>query len=155
MCLTAHYIDDDWVFHKKIINFCHLASYSGQLIGRAVGKCLADWGIKNIMTVTVDNDSFDDLAIDYLRRRLNVLESSILNRKYLHIRCVGHILNMTVKDGLKEMEDSISKVRNLVWYVRSSSTRHKKGSKLVLKRRGWKVFVLYIWILKQDGRQHF
>ena len=86
MCLTAHFIDDDWTLHKRIINFCPLAGHSGHLIGRVVEKCLDDWGIKNVMTLTVDNASSNDLAIENLRRRFNHCESSILEEKYLHMR---------------------------------------------------------------------
>ncbi|GMI77349.1 DAYSLEEPER [Hibiscus trionum] len=78
MCLPAHFIDDDWNLHKRIINFCPVAGHSGQLIGRAVEKCLNEWGLKNIMIVTVDNARSNDLAVDYLRRRLNIWESSLL-----------------------------------------------------------------------------
>lgn len=126
MCLTAHFIDENWVLHKRIINFCPLAGHSGHLIGRGVEKCLIDWGLKKIMTVTVDNASSNDLAVDYLRRRLNHWESSILDGKFLHIRCVAHIFNLVVKDGLKDMDSSIVKVRTIVKYVRSSPARLQK-----------------------------
>ncbi|KAL4284773.1 hypothetical protein GQ457_16G007020 [Hibiscus cannabinus] len=126
MCLTAHFIDDDWNLHKRIINFCPIVGHSGQLIGRAVEKCLNEWGLKNIMTVTVDNASSNDLAIDYLRRRLNIWESSLLEGQYLHMRCASHILNLIVREGLKELDLSIMKVRALVRYVRSSPARLQK-----------------------------
>lgn len=46
MCLTAHFIDDDWNLHKKIINFCPIVGHKGTLIGRAVEKCLNEWELK-------------------------------------------------------------------------------------------------------------
>ncbi|KAL4281244.1 hypothetical protein GQ457_03G011920 [Hibiscus cannabinus] len=110
----------------EIINFCPIAGHSGQLIGRAVEKCLNEWGLKNIMTVTVDNASSNDLAVDYLRRRLTIWESSLLGGKYLHMRCASHILNLIVREGLKELDLSIMKVRALVRYVRSSPARLQK-----------------------------
>ncbi|KAE8690247.1 hypothetical protein F3Y22_tig00110904pilonHSYRG00114 [Hibiscus syriacus] len=126
MCLTAHFIDDEWNLHKRIINFCPIAGHSGQLIGRAVEKCLIEWGLKNIMTITVDNASSNDLAIEYLRRRLTIWESSLLEGRYLHMRCASHILNLIMKEGLKELDFSIMKVRTLVRYVRSSPARLQK-----------------------------
>lgn len=68
MCFTAHFIDDNWILHKRVIIFCPLAGYSGKLIGRAVEKCLTEWEIKNILTVTVDNASSNEVALDYLKR---------------------------------------------------------------------------------------
>ena len=49
--------------NKRIINFCPIAGHNGQLIGRPIEKCLISWGIKNVMTITVDNANSNDLAI--------------------------------------------------------------------------------------------
>lgn len=65
MYLTAHFIDDSWNLHKRIINFCPVAGHSGELIGRAVEKCLVEWDLKKIPTITVDNASSNDVAIQY------------------------------------------------------------------------------------------
>lgn len=67
MCLTTRSIDDNWSWHKKVLNICPIAGHSGQLIERAVKKCLNEWEIKNILTVTVDNASSNEGALDYLR----------------------------------------------------------------------------------------
>ncbi|KAL4365811.1 hypothetical protein AHAS_Ahas07G0143400 [Arachis hypogaea] len=42
---------------------------------------------------------------------------------YLHMRCCAHILNLIVKDGLKEIDDSITRIHNAVKYVKSSPMR--------------------------------
>ena len=42
MCLTAHFIDDDWNLHKRIINFCPIGGHFGELIGRAIEKRLIE-----------------------------------------------------------------------------------------------------------------
>ena len=44
MVLTAHFIDNNWTLHKKILNFCPIISHKGEDIGIAVEKCLLDWG---------------------------------------------------------------------------------------------------------------
>ena len=38
--LTAHYIDVDWVYHKKILNYCLVPDHKGETIGRVVESCL-------------------------------------------------------------------------------------------------------------------
>ncbi|CAL9012690.1 unnamed protein product [Prunus brigantina] len=40
MVLTAHFIDDDWVLHKRILNFCVIPNHKGDTIGRLVEACL-------------------------------------------------------------------------------------------------------------------
>ncbi|KAL4282107.1 hypothetical protein GQ457_03G007700 [Hibiscus cannabinus] len=126
MCLTAHFIDDDWKLRKMIINFCPIAGHSGELIGRAIEKCLLEWGLKRIMTITVDNASSNDLAIKYLKQILNLWDGSVLNAEFLHMRCAAHILNLVVKDGLKDVDISVVRVRAAVKYVRSSPARLQK-----------------------------
>lgn len=63
MYLTAHFIDNNWNLHKRIINFCLIVGHSGKLIGRAVDKCLVEWELKKILTITVSNASSNDIAI--------------------------------------------------------------------------------------------
>ncbi|KAK4492681.1 hypothetical protein RD792_003501 [Penstemon davidsonii] len=54
MCLTVHFIDDDWNLQKRILNFCPIFGHKGENIGMDVEKCLKDWGIEKIFTVTLD-----------------------------------------------------------------------------------------------------
>ncbi|XP_052297146.1 zinc finger BED domain-containing protein RICESLEEPER 2-like [Citrus sinensis] len=44
----------------------------------------------------------------------------------MHLRCSTHILNLIVAEGLKEYHQSISKIRNVVRFIRSSPSRTQK-----------------------------
>lgn len=103
LCLTAHYINVDWVYHKKILNFCLVPDHKGETIGRVVESCLHQWGIDHIFTITVDNASSNDVAIEYLRRKTKDRVGSLLGCEFLHMRCCAHILNLIVQDGLKDL----------------------------------------------------
>ena len=46
--------------------------------------------------------------------------------KYVHIRCVAHILNLVINEGLKELKTSIKRVREVVGYIRYSPSRLRK-----------------------------
>ena len=46
--------------------------------------------------------------------------------KYVHIRYVAHILNLVVNEGLKELNTSIKRVREVVRYIRYSPSRLRK-----------------------------
>ncbi|KAF7831984.1 zinc finger BED domain-containing protein RICESLEEPER 2-like [Senna tora] len=96
----------------------------GRTIGKALEKCLKDWGIAKICTVTVDNASANNVALSYLTRRLSDWNCiTILNGQYMHLRCCAHILNLIVNDGLKEVDISIARIRAACKFVKSSPSR--------------------------------
>uniref|UniRef100_A0A803MCJ2 Transposase n=1 Tax=Chenopodium quinoa TaxID=63459 RepID=A0A803MCJ2_CHEQI len=55
------------------------AENKGEAIGKSVEKCLLEWDITKVMTITVDNASSNDVGVQYLRRRWN---STYLMLKY-------------------------------------------------------------------------
>ncbi|XP_043818222.1 zinc finger BED domain-containing protein RICESLEEPER 2-like [Manihot esculenta] len=135
MCITAHFIDNDWKLHKRIINFCPISSHKGEAVGRAIETCLLEWGLDKVFTVTVDNASSNDVAISYLKKKLANWGVSVANSTYLHMRCMAHIINLVVQDGLKDVNDSVMKVRDAVRYIRSSPARLKRFKECVLHEK--------------------
>ncbi|XP_050895477.1 zinc finger BED domain-containing protein RICESLEEPER 2-like [Lathyrus oleraceus] len=123
LCLTAHFIDHDWKIHKRILNFCPIVNHKGVTIGKKIEKCLEEWLIGNVFTITVDNASSNDVAITYLKNTINDWNSHPLKGGHMHVRCCAHILNLVVQDGLEDYHSSISKIRNAVRYVRASPGR--------------------------------
>lgn len=105
MCVTAHFIDDNWNLHKKILNFCLVPNHKGETIGKTLEKCLHEWGIERVFTVTVDNASSNDVAIAYLSKKVNNWGGSILGGEFMHMRCCAHILNLIVTEGLKDYNE--------------------------------------------------
>ncbi|XP_058003981.1 zinc finger BED domain-containing protein RICESLEEPER 2-like [Hevea brasiliensis] len=131
MCIIAHFIDNDWKLHKKIINFCPITSHKGDAIGRAIETYLLEWGLDKILTITVDNARSNDIATAYLKKKLANWGVTISNSDYLYMRCMAHIVNLVVMDGLKDVGESVLKVRNAVRYIRSSLARLKKFKECV------------------------
>jgi hypothetical protein len=125
MCLTGHWIDDQWQLLKRILNFCSIADHKGETLGKRVEECLLEWGIDPLFTVTVDNASSNDKLIGYLKGVCKDWQGVVLNNKFLHVRCCAHIVNLIVKSGLDEHNESIDKIRTAAKFVRSSSSRLK------------------------------
>ncbi|GJR20221.1 zinc finger BED domain-containing protein RICESLEEPER 2 [Tanacetum coccineum] len=123
MVITAHFIDDYWVMHKRVINFKRINSHRGKDIGRVLLKCINGWGIKNVMTITVDNITSNDRALKYL---IEHLPSMYDNGKHFHIRCMAHIINLVVKDGLKVHATKVETIGLAVKYIISSSKQIEK-----------------------------
>ena len=131
MVVTAHFIDGDWTYQKKILNFFPITNHNGDTIGRVVESCLLKWGIDRLLTVTVDNVSSNDVAIGYVKKKTKERDSSILGGEFMHMYCCAHILNLIVQSGLKSIHESIAKVRNVVRYVRASPAKFEKFQECV------------------------
>ena len=100
---------NDWKLHKKILNFCPISSHKGDDIALVLGKCLDDWGLSSkLYTITVDNAASNSTActalIADLERHGHFL---FCGWEFLHVRCVAHILNLVVWDGLKVVGKSV------------------------------------------------
>lgn len=62
----------------------------------------------------------------YLKNKFLTRGVSPVRCKYLHMRCIAHILNLIVQDGLKDVSESVKKVRECVRYIRNSPVRLTK-----------------------------
>ncbi|CAA0806372.1 Zinc finger BED domain-containing protein DAYSLEEPER [Striga hermonthica] len=123
MCITAHYIDEEWSLNKKIINFCPIESHKGEDLGRQIDGCLRDWGISKVFSITVDNAPSNDTCLTYLKSRLTSRGCAFVKGKFLHMRCIAHIINLVVVDGINEIKHSIKNIRHAVRFVKQSPAR--------------------------------
>lgn len=124
MVLTAHFIDNGWKMHKRILNFCVIPNHQGVTIGKILESCLKAWNIERVLTISVDNASANKVAIDYIKKRMiNWEKAQLFGGKYLHVKCLAHIVNIIVRSGLNLLDKSVASIRNAVRYVRSSSSR--------------------------------
>ncbi|KAL0004660.1 hypothetical protein SO802_012221 [Lithocarpus litseifolius] len=127
MCVTAHFIDANWVLQKRVLNFCHMPPpHNGVSLFEKVYKLLSMWGIENkIFCVTLDNASSNDVSIDMLRTQLINKKALVCNGEFFHLRCCARILNLVVQDGLKEIDIVVQKICESIKYVRGSQGRKK------------------------------
>ncbi|CAN0914018.1 Zinc finger BED domain-containing protein RICESLEEPER 2 [Linum grandiflorum] len=132
LCVTAHFVDDDWELNKRILSFIPISSTAkGVDIGNAIESCLLDWGIDEVFSITMDGGSSNDVAVGYIRDRLNQRGTSILGGKFLHIRCMSEIIKSVAFDLLKEMGMSVKRVREAIRYIIVSDSRLYKFKQCV------------------------
>lgn len=129
--VTAHFVDNDWNYQKRIISFSLVPNHKGETIGRKLEDVLREWGLRNVSTITVDNASSNDVAVAYLKKRVHIKNGLMGEADFFHMRCCAHILNLIVNDGLKEQDSSVSSIRNAVRFVRSSPQRALKFKECV------------------------
>lgn len=72
MCVVAHYIDDNWKIQTRVLGFLELdPPHTGIVIADALYACVTDWNIETkIMSITLDNASNNDGAIEALKAKL-------------------------------------------------------------------------------------
>lgn len=102
LVLTAHFVDKDWKFHKKIISFRVLVHlHKGEAMAKAIENSLMEWGLDKVMTITLDNAKNNDITcVVDLRRRLNKRNGLLLGVEVFHVRCFAHMINLVVRDGI-------------------------------------------------------
>ena len=112
MCLTAHYLDSNWILQTKVINFLHLVTpHTGLVISDSIFASLVDQRIENkIITITLDSTSSNP-AVRHLNEPFNLKGNLLFNGRIFHVRCTAHILNLLVQDGLAVIEPIIHNVR--------------------------------------------
>ncbi|KAF7152959.1 hypothetical protein RHSIM_Rhsim01G0135900 [Rhododendron simsii] len=126
MVVTGHYVDEDWKLQKRVLSFCNVPPpHTGVIISDALYKCLVDWNIENkVATITVDNASYNDVALRNLKSTFQLLKKKLpLDGKLFHVRCCAHILNIMVQDGLSEIKWITDCIRDGVKYLIHSEAR--------------------------------
>ena len=62
----------------------------------------------------------------FMKKKLASWGGSSTRVEYIHMRCIAHILNLVVRDGLKLADASVKKIRDCVRWVRGSPSRLHK-----------------------------
>ena len=125
MVITVHYVDASWRLKKLIIGFKHITDHKGQTISNVLLECLSDWGIINVFCITVDNATANSSALRKFQSSfaLGSDQAFVLDGEFLHMRCSAHIINLIVRDGMAEIDQSVVAIRNAVSYVRSHTNK--------------------------------
>ncbi|XP_050238288.1 zinc finger BED domain-containing protein RICESLEEPER 2-like [Mercurialis annua] len=126
MCVTCHWIDNQWKLHKRILSLVHVCGHKGDYISKTLENCLLAWGLKNVFTITMDNAGNNNTAIAAFKKKMLLWGTNVSKCQYMHMRCIAHVINLVVSDGLKDMNSSVKKVRDCIRYIRNSPSRLKQ-----------------------------
>ncbi|KZV49387.1 hypothetical protein F511_10927 [Dorcoceras hygrometricum] len=124
ICLTAHFIDSNWVLQKK---FYMPPPHSGIALCDKINSLFNSWGVqRKVFTITLDNAAANDVFDVFgglLRDTLGLNCSLVSGGEFLHVHCCAHILNLIVQEGLKRIDISVDKIHECVKYVKGSQVR--------------------------------
>jgi hypothetical protein len=126
-CVTAHYIDDNWILQKRILSFRNMDyPHNAQVIYQSIVNILHEFNLKKdlenkIFSISFDNASNNIKSIDYFIRALK----PIMNEKLFHQKCACHILNLTVQAGMHTpgVENLIIKFKDGLHHIYSNNVR--------------------------------
>jgi len=104
MSITAHWIDINFEMNNVLMDFIELhGSHSGVNIENVFSNSLITYKVfDKKLAVTLDNASNNNAFIAALMER-----DPTFDREH-HIRCFGHVLNLTAQDALRTMSDEIN-----------------------------------------------
>ncbi|CAN6215278.1 unnamed protein product [Urochloa humidicola] len=128
LCVTAHYIDDEWILHKQIIKFTLVESpHDGRTMFNAFLKTLQDWNIESkVFAITLDNAQVNDNFVATLQENLVDKGQLLRKGKLFHCHCAAHVFNLIVQEGFKAVSTATKNIRDSVKYVKSSQARKQR-----------------------------
>ncbi|CAL2253579.1 unnamed protein product [Prunus armeniaca] len=132
LCLTAHYIDEDWKLQKKVLNFVTLdPTHTEDSLSEVIGKCLMDWDIHSkLFAFTLDDCSTDDDIVLRIKDRISQSRPLAGHGQLFDIRSAAHLLNSIVQDVLEALREVIQKIRGSFKHVRSSQVVQGKFNEI-------------------------
>lgn len=122
MCLTAHYIDEDWILRKKILNFVTLDSFfTEDMLSDVLVRYLVDWDIdRKLFAITFDNILTKDENVGRIKDWLSQSRPLLSNGQFFDVRCAANVLKLIVQDAMEALRDVTQKIRESVRHVKSS-----------------------------------
>ncbi|WVZ64831.1 hypothetical protein U9M48_014300 [Paspalum notatum var. saurae] len=106
LCLTVHYIDDEWEKQQKIIAFCSKdPSCSAEELTRTILWTIGDWGLDDkIFSIILDNAFIDDSVALNVKVGLQKRNKDAAKRSLFAARYATHLLDEVIKVGLNELD---------------------------------------------------
>jgi hypothetical protein len=123
MCVTIHWVDEEWHMQKRIIGFFHVQGHhTGQKLSQTFSEVMAKWCVeKKLFSLTWDNASSNEVAVKDIIADLKDTNGNIVcDGIFFHVRCACHILNIVARDGLCVIARTIDKVKSIVLAVKGS-----------------------------------
>ncbi|GJS06962.1 zinc finger BED domain-containing protein RICESLEEPER 2-like protein [Tanacetum coccineum] len=99
ICVTAYWIEPGtWQMMKRVIAFEDFpVPHTGSALARVLRKTFVNFNLEDkIMSITLDNASNNTSAIGKQKLKYE----PPMNGRFYHNRCVAHIINLVVQDGL-------------------------------------------------------
>ena len=117
--IISHYTYSNWKLKKKVLGFRIIYHpHNGRAIYESMTSVFREYNIQNkIFSITFDNASNNTSVIDLFIR---TVRGGRLNEIF-RVRCVCHIINLIVQDGLTLITPSIVNIRYVLQFLMQSN----------------------------------
>ncbi|KAL2936605.1 putative AC transposase [Bienertia sinuspersici] len=135
VCVTVHWIDDEWFLQKRIICFEAMEeAHNGfNIKTRIVSCCKIFHMVDKIFSIFLDNAMANTKAMDFLKEATSI--KLLLGGYLMHFRCCAYILNLCYQDGLCELRPLLEPIRGVIRWIRATRSA-KRIFKLKCEKYG-------------------
>jgi hypothetical protein len=120
--ITAHFIGSNRKLSRVLLDFCHIPyPHSGEQVKNLLLNTFEDFNIMSkIISVTTDNATNNIKGLNLLNE---YLEENLEIENICHFPCFGHILNLSINDGIKCFATIITNLRQIGSVLKNSSKK--------------------------------
>ena len=118
LSLTIHYINTSWELKNFLLDIIPMSvRHTGANMADAIMAVLREFDlVEKTLALTTDNASSMLFCGTIMAEEL---EREFDNLNFAHYQCTAHVLNLTITQGIKLIDESVEKVRVLVTYIKS------------------------------------
>ncbi|CAB5357933.1 unnamed protein product [Rhizophagus irregularis] len=114
--ITGHYIDADWNIKDILVDFVNLSgSHLGENMANMFVTCLKEKKIlTKILAIAADNNVANNNTFLKSLEQTCVENHIAFHHKENHVRCIAHIMNLTVQEILKHIRVGEAQDENII-----------------------------------------
>ncbi|CAM0951241.1 unnamed protein product [Alopecurus aequalis] len=141
LCLSVHYIDDEWEKQKNIIKFHAMdPSCNAEELSWYISYAIKEWGLSDkVFSITLDDTFLDDSVASDVKASLQEWNLRTANRSLFVIRFATHLVNQVIQVGKDELDKVMDKSTKCSKYTKGHipSVVHYPNHRYALSPAGW------------------
>ncbi|KAF7641585.1 hypothetical protein LDENG_00276790 [Lucifuga dentata] len=109
MAVTCHYIEENFMLTSELLDcFSFTDRHTSDNLAAELQRISSEWGVKDKVVACMSDNASNT-------------KGAIKKAGWKHVPCFAHTLNLIVREGLKHIQDLVTKVKNIVEYVHRST----------------------------------
>lgn len=157
LCLSVHYIDDEWKQQQKIIRFRHVdPSCNAKELSNVIFVAIEEWHLGGkVFSIILDDAFIDDTVASEVKTSLQKWNKLAANHSLFVVRYATHLLDQVIQVGLDELDTYMEKSAKFSKYAMGStpSVVQYSNCSYRLSKEDW-IHAEKICKMSQDFHKH-